>query len=59
MSNNDFVGNPILSFDKELNNYFGFIYCKVETPDNLDIPILPFRGDDGCGSNTIYFPLGN
>jgi hypothetical protein len=56
MANNDFpIGEPILSFDKGLDNYFGFIYCKIITPKYLDKPVLPFRGDDG----TIYYPLGN
>jgi hypothetical protein len=56
MANNNFpIGNPTLSFDKDLNNYFGFVYCKIITPNNMDIPILPFRGEDG----TIYYPLGN
>jgi hypothetical protein len=56
MANNDFpVGNPILSFDKDLNNYFGIIHCKIETPKYMDKPVLPFRGDDG----TIYYLLGN
>jgi len=33
MSNNDFpIGNPVLSFDKDLNNYFGIIHCRLQTP---------------------------
>ena len=56
MSNNDFsVGNPVLSFDKDLNNYFGIVHCNIITPEYMDKPVLPFRGDDGI----IYFPLGN
>lgn len=56
MANNDFpIGEPTLFFDKELNNYFGIIYCKVTTPKYKDKPVLPFRGDDG----TIYYPNGN
>lgn len=56
MSVNDFpVGNPVLSFDKDLNNYFGIIHCRVQTPEYMDKPVLPFRGDDGI----IYFPLGH
>ena len=56
MSNNDFpIGNPVLSFDKDLNNYFGILYCNITTPEYLDKPVLPFRGED----STIYFPLGN
>lgn len=56
MSKYDFpIGDPVLSFDKDLNSYFGIIHCKVITPEYLDKPVLPFRGDD----NTIYYPLGN
>lgn len=56
MSINDFpVGNPVLSFDKDLNNYFGLVHCRVQTPEYMEKPVLPFRGDDGI----IYFPLGN
>jgi hypothetical protein len=55
MSINDFpVGNPIFSFDKDLNNYFGLVHCKIQTPEYMEKPVLPFRGDDG----TIYYPLG-
>lgn len=56
MSIHDFpIGNPMLSFDKYLNNYFGIIHCHVTTPEYMDKPVLPLRGDDGI----IYFPLGN
>jgi DNA polymerase type B, organellar and viral len=56
MSIHDFpMGKPLLSFDKDLNNYFGIVHCKIETPEYMDKPVLPFRGNDGI----IYFPLGN
>jgi hypothetical protein len=56
MANNDYpIGEPILSFDKDLNNYFGIIHCKITTPEYMDKPVLPFRGEDG----TIYYPIGN
>lgn len=56
MSNRDFpVGKPILSFDKLLDNYFGYVYCNVETPKYLDKPVLPFRSDKGL----LYNPVGN
>lgn len=34
------MGHPELSNDKELNNYFGFVYVEV-SPPNTNIPILP------------------
>jgi hypothetical protein len=56
MSNRDFpVGKPVLSFDKLLDNYFGYVYCNVETPKYLDKPVLPFRSDKGL----LYNPVGN
>jgi DNA polymerase type B, organellar and viral len=56
MANNDYpIGEPILLFDKDLNNYFGIIHCKITTPEYMDKPVLPFRGEDG----TIYYPIGN
>lgn len=56
MKMNDFPkGNPVLSFDKDLNNYFGIVHCHIITPEYMDKPVLPLRGDDGI----IYFPLGN
>jgi hypothetical protein len=56
ISINDFpIGEPILFFDKDLNKYFGIIHCKTTTPEYIDKPILPFRGEDG----TIYYLLGN
>jgi len=49
------VGEPIFSYDQNLDNYFGFVYCSIETPINLDKPVLPFRDNEG----NIYNPLGN
>lgn len=49
------VGKPVLSYDKKLDNYFGFIYCRIRTPNVLDKPVLPFRNDHGL----LYNPLGN
>lgn len=55
MLNNNFpIGEPILSFDKNLNNYFDIIHCKIQTPEYMDKPVLPFKGDN----NIIYYPLG-
>ena len=44
---------------KSLPNLFGFVYAKIETPRNLNTPILPFKVKSGNTSNgqTIY-PLG-
>jgi len=56
MSIKDFpVGEPTLSYDQNLDNYFGFVYCSIETPIKLDKPVLPFRDKEG----NIYNPLGN
>ena len=42
MSINDFpIGNPVLSFDKDLNNYFGIVHCHITTPEFMDKPVLP------------------
>jgi hypothetical protein len=42
MSINDFpIGNPVLSFDKYLNNYFGIVHCHITTPEFMDKPVLP------------------
>jgi len=55
MSKYDYpIGEPILSYDKDLNNYFGIVHCRVQTPPYMEKPVLPFRGDEG----TIYYPLG-
>ena len=40
------VGHPTVvnhNFDYSLNSYFGFIKCKILTPRNLYLPILPLR----------------
>jgi len=35
----------------------GFMECSVETPEDLDIPLLPYR--DVGNHNKLLFPLGN
>jgi hypothetical protein len=37
------TGNPIYSYDNDLNNYFGFCYANIITPKNILIPILPIK----------------
>nr|YP_010160567.1 DNA polymerase [Gymnopilus junonius]QRH17753.1 DNA polymerase [Gymnopilus junonius] len=37
----------------ELNDFFGFILCNIETPNNIKIPILPYRA-----LGKTFYPLG-
>jgi len=39
------VAQPIFFYDKNLDNYFGFVFCEIETPENLDKPVLTFRDE--------------
>lgn len=55
MKNDLPIGNLIKSTDTNLDNYFGFVYASVEYPENVNIPILPFRDED----RNIYYPVGN
>ncbi len=56
MVKNEFpIGQPLLSYDTNLDNYFGFVFCHIETPEYLDKPVLPYRGKDG----RLYNPIGN
>jgi len=48
------VGNGTYSTDPNLDNWFGFIKVKVNCPDDLKIPILPFHKEDG----TVIHPTG-
>ena len=48
------VGDGYYSTDPNLDNWFGFLKVKVTCPDNLKVPILPFRKDDG----TVIHPIG-
>lgn len=50
------IGDPIYSTDTNLDNYFGFVYCKITAPDNLYIPILPYllKGKLICPTGTWY-----
>lgn len=55
MANYDLpIGKMVMSFDNNLDNYFGYCYVEVETPKFMHKPLLPFRGDDG----NLYYPLG-
>jgi hypothetical protein len=38
----------------KLENVFGFAEAKITTPDNLTIPLLPFKVD-----NETLHPLGS
>ena len=48
------VGYPTYSYDKNLDNYFGFCFAEIITPDYIDKPVLPFKNIDG----KIYYPIG-
>jgi hypothetical protein len=37
-----------------LNDFFGFVFCKVTCPKNIQTPLLPYRKPEG---GTIY-PIG-
>lgn len=39
---------------KDIPNFFGFYYCKIEAPSNLYLGLLPYRTD-----TRIIMPLGN
>jgi hypothetical protein len=49
----EFLGESIGNSVK-LENIFGFAEVKVTTPENMDIPILPFKVD-----NETLHPLGS
>ena len=49
------VGDGVYSTDPNLDNWFGFIKVEVTCPDNLKVPLLPFRKDDG----TVIHPVGS
>jgi len=44
------IGNPILSNDKNIENYFGYCYVKITPPINLNIYLIPYRYKDGSVS---------
>jgi hypothetical protein len=46
------VGNPILSNDTHLENYFGFCYAIITPPKDLDVLLIPHKKDNG----EIYYP---
>jgi len=49
------VGSPIYTTENDLFNLFGFFKAEITTPKYLNIPILPYRNDDGLLIN----PLGS
>lgn len=52
---------PVHYFEGNMLNHkpeaFGFFYCKVTTPENMNIPLLQTKVDTGEGLRTIA-PLG-
>jgi DNA polymerase type B, organellar and viral len=44
------IGNPIISNDKKLENYFGYCYVKITPPTNLKNYLIPYRYKDGSVS---------
>ena len=48
------IGHPeiITQNFKSLENYFGIIYCRIVPPEDLFLPVLPFRSN-----NKLVFPL--
>ena len=41
------VGQPTLSNDTNLNNYFGFCYADIIPNPELKVPLIPWRNDKG------------
>ena len=41
------VGDPVISNDTNLENYFGFCYANIIPPKNLDVLIIPHRKENG------------
>lgn len=42
-----------IKYNINLNNFFGFIYCKIECPDSIKRPMLPVKYN-----NQTIFPHG-
>jgi len=51
------IGNPTLSTDKDLNNYFGFVYGQITAPDSdrLRVPYIQMRDEK---SDEVTCPRG-
>ena len=51
------IGNPTLSTDKDLNNYFGFVYGEITAPDynTLRVPYIQLRDEK---SDIVDCPRG-
>ena len=50
------VGHPVVireDFDSNIENYFGFIKCLIDAPEDLYIPVLPLKNK----SKKLIFPL--
>nr|QWO71416.1 DNA polymerase [Termitomyces sp. T60a]QWO71419.1 DNA polymerase [Termitomyces sp. T99] len=51
------VGNPTLSYSKDLNSFFGFCYAKITPPPGLDNYLIPYRDPTGkvyCPSKPFF-----
>jgi hypothetical protein len=48
------IGDPTFSTDSNLDNYFGFCYAKIKTPDNIKIPVLPYKSQE----DRLVCPIG-
>lgn len=51
------VGNPTLSYSKELDSFFGFCYAKITPPPGLDNYLIPYRDPTGkvyCPSKPFF-----
>nr|QWO71426.1 DNA polymerase [Termitomyces sp. T73sscA] len=46
------VGNPTLSYSKDLDSFFGFCYAKITPPPGLDNYLIPYRDSTG----KVYCP---
>jgi hypothetical protein len=53
------VGDPILSNDPNLDNYFGTCYAIITPPKDLIVPLIGFRNDEGIIEypNTPFFGI--
>lgn len=56
------VGKPLFSNDKNLDNYFGVVYAKINTPRDsfnnyveINYPPLPYR----VSSERTIYPIGS
>ena len=51
------VGNPTLSYSKDLDSFFGFCYAEITPPPGLDNYLIPYRDPTGkvyCPSKPFF-----